>query len=359
MAIHYLGHNSEDLKFFAIHPSLLRQAVGLQDVRPCGLPIKMRKRVAALADVWTDSSLPADDPDSTRDSRPSLQAQKPRGSTSTYEQLQRYSGLCSKLRLSLEAAAGSMLGGKHLPTLLYLSGVFGLQKPLLRGLQEDYDGILAITHEKRVLVYYSNKALSSIDLPQLVRGLSIMKALKDNLRQYRPETVNFSEQGLEIALPIACGEDGELLLTPHRVFATKDERARYQVQWVARMEAENQLMVGLIEHGVSVSDLSRPALWRKTPNEEHPFVFIGFHGFYDDLEQMAIRRRVFIQASEPAKTRGVDKTMNDCREWRENLRQQLILLLYNMLLLRENHDIRANKDYTLRAPVIIQYEQID
>ena len=75
-----------------------------------------------------------------------------------------------------------MLGGKYLPTLLYLSGVFGLQKPLLRGLQEDYDGILAITHEKRVLVYYSNKALSSIDLPQLVRGLRIMGDLKDNLR---------------------------------------------------------------------------------------------------------------------------------------------------------------------------------
>jgi hypothetical protein len=48
-------------------------------------------------------------------------------------------------------------------------------------LQEDYDGILAITHEKRVLVYYSNKALSLIDLPQLVRGLNIMKDLKDNL----------------------------------------------------------------------------------------------------------------------------------------------------------------------------------
>ncbi len=50
-----------------------------------------------------------------------------------------------------------------------------------------------------------------------------MKDLKDNLHQYRPETVNFSEKGLEIALPIACEEDGELLLTPHRVFATKDE----------------------------------------------------------------------------------------------------------------------------------------
>jgi hypothetical protein len=150
-----------------------------------------------------------------------------------------------------------------------------------------------------------------------------------------------------------------LLLTPHRVFATKDERSRYQVQWVARMEAANQLVVGLIEHGASVSDLSRPALWRKTPSEEHPFIFIGFHGFYDDLEQMAIRRRVFIQASAPAKARGVDKTMNDCREWRENLRQQLMLLLFNMLLLRENHDVRANKDYTLRAPAIIQYEQID
>jgi hypothetical protein len=81
----------------------------------------------------------------------------------------------------LEAAAGSMLGDKYSPALLYLSGVFGLQKPLLRGLQEDYDGILAITHEKRVLVYYSNKALSLIDLPQLVRGLKIMKDMKDNL----------------------------------------------------------------------------------------------------------------------------------------------------------------------------------
>ena len=81
----------------------------------------------------------------------------------------------------MEAAAGSMLGDKYSPALLYLSGVFGLQKPLLRGLHEDYDGILAITHEKRVLVYYSNKSLSLIDLPQLVRGLNIMKDLKDNL----------------------------------------------------------------------------------------------------------------------------------------------------------------------------------
>ncbi len=77
------------------------------------------------------------------------------------------------------------------------------------------------------------------------------------------------------------------------------------------METANQLMVGLIEHGVSVSDLSRPALLRKTPNEEHPFIFTGFRGFYDYLKQMALRRRVYIQASEPAKTKGVNKTMND------------------------------------------------
>ena len=180
-AILYLGHNSADLKFFAVHPSLLRQAVGLQDARPCALPIKTSKRLASLSNIWTDCSLPADDLDSTKDTRPSLPARKSGGLTATYEKFQRYSGLCSKLRLNLEAAACSMLGDKYSPALLYLSGVFGLQKPLLRGLQEDYDGILAITHEKRVLVYYSNKALSLIDLPQLVRGLNIMKDLKDNL----------------------------------------------------------------------------------------------------------------------------------------------------------------------------------
>ena len=87
LAIHYLGHNSEDLKFFAMHPSLLRQAVGLQDARPRALPIKTSKRLAALSSIWTDSSLAVDDLDSTRDTRPSLPAQKSGGQTPTYEKL--------------------------------------------------------------------------------------------------------------------------------------------------------------------------------------------------------------------------------------------------------------------------------
>ena len=56
LAIHYLGHNLEDLKFFAIHPSLLRWAVGLQDVKSYMLPIKIGKRVVAPSNDFDDNS---------------------------------------------------------------------------------------------------------------------------------------------------------------------------------------------------------------------------------------------------------------------------------------------------------------
>jgi hypothetical protein len=69
--------------------------------------------------------------------------------------------LCSNKSLKLQASVSE----QYLQFLYYFSGVFGLKTPLLKGLQEDYDGILALTHEKKVLIYYSNKALSKIDLP--------------------------------------------------------------------------------------------------------------------------------------------------------------------------------------------------
>ena len=53
---------------------------------------------------------------------------------------------------------------QSMQSLLYLTNLYGLKKPRLKGLQEDYDGILAITYERKVLVYYSNNALSKIDL---------------------------------------------------------------------------------------------------------------------------------------------------------------------------------------------------
>ena len=66
--------------------------------------------------------------------------------------------LCSK-SLKLKASVSE----NYLQFLYYFSGVFGLKTPLLKGLQEDYEGILAVTHQNKVLVYYSNKALSKID----------------------------------------------------------------------------------------------------------------------------------------------------------------------------------------------------
>ena len=106
-----------------------------------------------------------------------------------------------------------------------------------------------------------------------------------------------------------------MLLTPHRVSPMQTESGKYTADWVERMKAANQLVLGLIDNKISASDVARPVLWRKTPNEEYPFVYIGFHSFYADLQEMAIRRRVFIQASDPAKTKGVDAAMNEWGWW--------------------------------------------
>ena len=83
------------------------------------------------------------------------------------------------MSLTLKASA---VFGQSMQSLLYLTNLYGLKNPLLKGLQEDYYGILAITYEHKVLVYYSNKALSKIDLGQLVCGLQCMTNFKDNLQ---------------------------------------------------------------------------------------------------------------------------------------------------------------------------------
>lgn len=67
--------------------------------------------------------------------------------------------LCSNKSLKLKAAVSE----QYLHSLYYLSSIYGMKTPLMKGLRADYDGILAVTHQKRVLVYYSNKALSNIN----------------------------------------------------------------------------------------------------------------------------------------------------------------------------------------------------
>ncbi len=64
------------------------------------------------------------------------------------------------MSLTLKASAAF---GQLMQSLLYLTNLYGLKNLLLKALQEDYDGILAIIYEYKVPVYYSNKALSKID----------------------------------------------------------------------------------------------------------------------------------------------------------------------------------------------------
>ena len=97
----------------------------------------------------------------------------------------------------------------------------------------------------------------------------------------------------------------------------------YKAGWVERMEAANTLVLGLIDNKVMASDLSRPILWRKTLNQDYPCIFIGFHSFYDDIESMAVRRRVFIvgnKTNSMKEIRDIDQNMNEWSFWEENLR---------------------------------------
>ena len=135
----------------------------MHDVQSHLIPAKLEKRVASLSNTWSDSNVHAGNLDATSESRISLSMQNSEGSTQN--RLAGYNRLCSILSPKLKASAGAVFDEKYVQTLIYLSGGFGLHQPFLKGLQEDYDGILALTHQKKVLVYYSNKALSKIDLP--------------------------------------------------------------------------------------------------------------------------------------------------------------------------------------------------
>jgi hypothetical protein len=56
-----------------------------------------------------------------------------------------------------------------------LHEVFAKKKePMLQGLDPNYDGVYAVIHRGRVLIFYSNAALKKVGLENVSEGISLI-----------------------------------------------------------------------------------------------------------------------------------------------------------------------------------------
>jgi hypothetical protein len=90
-------------------------------------------------------------------------------------------------------------------------------------------------------------------------------------------------------------------------------------------------------------DITRTSLWKKTGNQDMPYINVGIHGFFTNIDNFAKRRRVMISPVE-YDPRKIDYY---CL-----FLQQVYIQICQFAIFKENEKIYALHDYTLQSPMI-------
>lgn len=137
-------------------------------------------------------------------------------------------------------------------------------------------------------------------------------------------------------------EDGTLIRTPKYEWAKHRDDGTWHVNWRKRISAADQLVCEFLKKGWGISDLGRTELWRSTSNKALPFVFIGFHAFFEQaFKHTEARRKVVILP--------INHSFNVNSHWFGALVQQLYLLVFALATIKENAQIFALNDYSLES----------